>query len=92
VQDAVAVLSERERLILALHLGEQASLEDIGRIYGVNKSTVSRWMAQARSGIQDEVKRLLHARLRVRDTEVDSLYRLVQSDLHVSLVRLLRQA
>ncbi|HET7293198.1 MAG TPA: sigma factor-like helix-turn-helix DNA-binding protein [Vicinamibacteria bacterium] len=90
VQDALAVLSERERLILCLHLGEQASLEDIGRIYAVNKSTVSRWMAQARSRIQDEVKRLLHERLRVRDAEVDSLYRLVQSDLHVSLVRLLR--
>lgn len=91
VQDALAVLSERERLILSLYLGEQASLEDIGRIYAVNKSTVSRWMAQARGRIQDEVKRLLHERLRVRDAEVDSLYRLVQSDLHVSLLRLLRQ-
>jgi RNA polymerase sigma-70 factor (ECF subfamily) len=91
VQDALAVLSERERLILSLHLGEQASLEDIGRIYGVNKSTVSRWMAEARGRIQEEVKRLLHQRLRVRDTEVDSLFRLVRSDLQVSLVRLLRQ-
>lgn len=91
VQDALAVLSERERLVLGLYLGEQASLEDIGRVYAVNKSTVSRWMAQARSRLQDEVKRLLHGRLGVRDAEVDSLYRLVQSDLHVSLARLLRQ-
>jgi RNA polymerase sigma-70 factor (ECF subfamily) len=63
----------------------------IGRFYGgVHRSTVLRWIEAARERILGETRRLLAARLRLSSSELDSLVRLVESQLDTSILRPLR--
>lgn len=89
--DAVAALVPDERQLLRLHFLDGLTLGRIGALRGVDKSTVSRWLAQARARLFDETRHLLRLRLGLREGELDSLMRLVRSQLdEVSVVRLLR--
>jgi RNA polymerase sigma-70 factor (ECF subfamily) len=65
-------------------------VEQIGRMEGTHKSTVSRWLARAREALFDEVRKRLKERLKVSASELDSLLGVLQSQLDLSLVRILR--
>lgn len=90
VGDAIATLPARDRLILKLHLVDALSHEDIGAMYQVHQSTVTRWLAKARESIVKETHRLVRTRLNVDTAELESLAVLVESQLELSLSRLLR--
>lgn len=89
--DALGTLSAEQRGLLRLHFAEGLSLQVIGAMYGVNKSTVSRWLASARAVVFDETLRLLGARLQVESEELRSLTRLLQSQLDISITGALRE-
>jgi len=78
-------LSARERTVLRLHLLDGLNIDRIGALYQVHRATVARWIAQAREVIAQEWRRNLQQRLGATDSEVESLERLVRSDLHVCL-------
>ncbi|WP_437508811.1 sigma-70 family RNA polymerase sigma factor [Sorangium sp. So ce1099] len=84
---ALAALTQRERVILRLHLVSGMSHEKIGVLYKVNQSTVSRWIAKSRETIACEVQRHLHERLGVSRSDIGSLADLVASQLDLSLAR-----
>jgi hypothetical protein len=63
--------------------------EQIGGIYGVNRSTVSRWLASAHQDLLAGIRGLLMKRAGLTPSEFDSLARLVMSHLHVSARTLL---
>jgi RNA polymerase sigma-70 factor len=86
---ALAVLSERERVVWRLNLVGGASHARIASMYRVNQSTVTRWVAVARGRVWKELRRHLSARLGIASTEVESLVRLVRSDFNVSISRVL---
>jgi RNA polymerase sigma-70 factor (ECF subfamily) len=88
--DAVGLLSPRERVILRLHLIDGLSHEEIARMYKVNQSTMTRWIARARETIAKETNRLVCERLHLDTSEYESLAVLVESQLDLSLARLLR--
>jgi RNA polymerase sigma-70 factor (ECF subfamily) len=48
-------------------------VEDIGRVYRVHASTVSRWLAKARLDILAATRAHLVARLDASESEIDSL-------------------
>jgi RNA polymerase sigma-70 factor (ECF subfamily) len=52
---------------------------------GVNRSTVVRWLADVREALFKETRRLLRERLRLNDSEFESLMGLVRSDLDLSI-------
>lgn len=85
----LAGLPERDRLILRFNLVGGLSLEQIGRIYSVNPSTVSRWLSAIRSTIREQVERGLTERLGLRSDESISLAALIASDFDISLATLL---
>jgi len=87
--DALAVLEERERLLLRLQLVSQISVESIGKMYGVAQATASRWLASARDRLQTEVVRLLRERLGASPDEIASLAGVVASQIDLSISRLL---
>jgi len=87
--DALAVLGERERLLLRLHLVSGFSADRIGKMYGVSQPTASRWLKSARETVSDEVTRLLGERLHASKGELASLAGLVASQIEVSIARLL---
>ncbi len=84
---AVLGLSFRQRNLLRYSLCDQLSLEAIGGIYAVNKSTISRWLEAARTLLFDEARKAFQERLRVSDSEYDSIVRMVMSHVDLSLAR-----
>jgi RNA polymerase sigma-70 factor, ECF subfamily len=82
-------LEKRARLVLKLYLVGGMSLAAIGKTFGVTQQTVSRWLAEARARILDDVQRRLADRLKIAREDLPSIARLVASQLDVSLSRLL---
>lgn len=81
---ALDSLPDRERsLLLQYHLDE-ATLEELGALYRVAPSTISRSLAKARATLLGRVRRTLMERMRLSGHEVDSLVRLIQSQFELS--------
>lgn len=89
VRAALAGLPDRDRLLLRLTLVSGMSHEQVGAIYGVNQSTVSRWIARARAEVLAATERDVCARLNLPHSEFRSLAGLFLSDLDLSLSRVL---
>ncbi|MFY2560671.1 sigma-70 family RNA polymerase sigma factor [Corallococcus terminator] len=87
---ALASLSPRERTVLRLHVVDGVSLESIGVMYRAHKSTVSRWVSNARQTVLVGVRERLAERLRLSSGELHSLMHAVRSQLDLSLSGLLR--
>lgn len=87
-RDAVAALGQREKSLLRYQLIEGLSIDDIGALHGVHRSTAARWVAAARDALGDHTRRLLGEQLGARSDEIESIIRLVQSRIDVSVERL----
>lgn len=86
---AVATLDERGRALLRYAFVDSWNVDRIGELYDVHRATAARWVAAVREQLGDEIRKQLAKRLRVRADEVDSIVRLVQSRIDVSLDRML---
>lgn len=86
---ALAELSARERNVLRLQGLDGLSLERIGEVYGVNKSTVSRWLTHVHEVVLQRTRAELAQRLTLDTTQLDSLFRAMRSSLELSVARLL---
>jgi len=84
-------LGDRDRTLLRLHLAEHLSIDVLGSMYAVNRATAARWLAAARSALITGARQRLRERLRLSDTECDSLIALVNSRLDVSIARRLSE-
>jgi RNA polymerase sigma-70 factor (ECF subfamily) len=88
---AIASLSDREVTVLRFYLVDGLNIDRIGQLYGTHRATAARWIAGARTRLLDETRRILGERLRLTNGELDSLIRLVRSNLDLSIVRHLKQ-
>lgn len=91
VKEAFASLTSKQRNILRLHFVNGLSGEKIGAVFRVHQTTVARWLAAAREDVLTTTKSLLRQRLKVRDEELDSIVRGLQSRLDLSMTALLKQ-
>lgn len=91
VEDAIAALEPEQRKLLGLHYSDGLSIDRIGALLGVHRATAARRIRAASDAVRDETRRLLHERLRLSAGEIDSLAGLVQSQLHLSLSRVLQR-
>jgi RNA polymerase sigma-70 factor (ECF subfamily) len=89
VEAAIGDLSTRERLVLRLHLVEQVGIDAIAAAQGVHRATAARWVASAKEALGERVRARLSARWRVGDASLPALRTLVDSQLDLSLGRLL---
>jgi RNA polymerase sigma-70 factor (ECF subfamily) len=87
---AMKKLETRERNLLRLNLIDGLSIDALGELHGVHRSTAARWLAQAERRLQKEVRRALKDRLSVDTTELAELWRVIESRLEVSIQSLLR--
>ncbi len=88
-EQAIADLSDRNRNMLRHHLVEQLSIDEIGTAYGVHRATAARWITAAREAIRGRVRALMTERFGVPPEQLDSVMRLVQSELDLSVHRVL---
>jgi RNA polymerase sigma-70 factor, ECF subfamily len=86
---ALARLTVRERTAFRLTLIAGFPLEKVGAMYQVNASTVSRWLAKARETLLAEMQRFLRERQDLDPADLESMVRLVGSQVDISLSRLL---
>jgi RNA polymerase sigma-70 factor (ECF subfamily) len=82
---ALASLSSRERLCLRLHYADGLDIGRIGRLYKIHRSTVARRLAEYRRKLRESVKERLRKRLKLTDSEYESVLSLVRSQMVVSL-------
>ncbi|MEZ4453987.1 MAG: sigma-70 family RNA polymerase sigma factor [Nannocystaceae bacterium] len=88
-QAALAALPPRERNLLRLTVVEGISATKIAALYNVDRATSKRWLVSARSQLLAGTRARLLAALKLGDEEFESLFRLIQSNLEVSMHRIL---
>jgi RNA polymerase sigma-70 factor (ECF subfamily) len=88
--EAVAQLRDRERSLLRYAFGENLTVEAIGVLYDVHKTTAARWVREAHRALLSAVRVGVVARLGISDDEYASVLRIVHSRLDLSLERYLR--
>nr|WP_276604420.1 sigma-70 family RNA polymerase sigma factor [Nannocystis sp. RBIL2] len=90
-REAVAGLSDRERVLLRQHALDGLSIDRLADFYKVHRSTTARWVEGARRAVLEKTRRALGRRLHVPAAELDSIMRLIDSRLDITLPTLLRE-
>jgi len=89
IRAALAGLDEEARALLRYSVIDGWNVDRIAELYGVHRATAARRVAAAREQLGESIRAELAARLEISTDEVDSIVRLVQSRVDVSLARLL---
>lgn len=84
-RDALDRLPLRERNLLRHVFVDGLSLDQVGGLYHVHRTTALRWMAHAEKSLLGRTRQALMRRLRVGAGEIDSVMRLIASQLEVGL-------
>ncbi|MFO0598023.1 MAG: transcriptional regulator [Myxococcaceae bacterium] len=90
-QEALAALDSRSRNLLRLSYVDRLSIDQLGTMYGTHRSTAARWLAAARDELVQATHRRISERLKLTESDVQSLVGDLQSHLEVSVNRLLRE-
>jgi RNA polymerase sigma-70 factor (ECF subfamily) len=86
---AIASCDAEARTLLRQHLVDGLTIDELGPMYGVHRATAARRLNDAREALLARVRREFAERARVTDREMNSVLRLVESRLGVTLKRLL---
>jgi RNA polymerase sigma-70 factor (ECF subfamily) len=84
---ALASLSSGDRTLLRQHHLDAVTLDALAATHQVHRATIARRLAAARQAVADRTRDELVARLGLATAEIDSVVRLVQSQLDLSLRR-----
>jgi len=87
---ALSALSDQPRALLRYSVVDGWTIDRIGALYGIHRATAARRIAAAREELGGAIRAELAARLAISIGEVDSIVRLVQSRIEVSIERLLQ--
>jgi RNA polymerase sigma-70 factor (ECF subfamily) len=87
---ALAQLPTNDRELLRLHFIEGVSMDDLGKRFRVNRSTIFRRINSCTAALKRSIHERLSGMLGLSTTEVESLADLVASDLDFSLAGFLR--
>lgn len=88
--EALSSLSARDRNLLRLSLAQGLGVEALGALHQVHASTVSRWLARARSELLEGTRASLSRRLALNTAQVDSILRVLDGNFEVSFSSLLK--
>ncbi|MFP2905777.1 sigma-70 family RNA polymerase sigma factor [Pyxidicoccus sp. 3LFB2] len=89
VYEASATLSADERHLLRLHFADQLSTYELGLLFRVNQSTISRWLKSTRTRVYEETRRRLQEQLDLSTSGFKSFLAFVRSQLDLSISQLL---
>ena len=84
---ALQALDERDRAILRHHLLDRLSIDRIGALYDVHRSTAARWLVDIRGRLYARTQEEFRQRLGLAAGEFDSLMAMVLSQLTYSVGR-----
>jgi RNA polymerase sigma-70 factor (ECF subfamily) len=84
LHEAIAALSNRHRVLLLHYYIDGLGLVELGKLFGIAPSNVSRSLAKARVLLVSGIRRSLMRHKKIPPDELDSLVALVHSQLSVS--------
>jgi RNA polymerase sigma-70 factor (ECF subfamily) len=87
--EAVGALTPRDRTIMRLTALDGLTCAQVGQMYGKDASTVSRWLASTRAVLLEKTRHTLSTSLNLSPSALDSLMRVADSELDLSISRLL---
>ena len=90
LSEAFASLSKRERNLMRQRYIDDLNIEALGRLYRVHQATAFRWLKQIEERLATATRSALMTKLAISESQVHSMERLVASQLHLSLPRMLR--
>jgi RNA polymerase sigma-70 factor (ECF subfamily) len=82
---AVNALTERQRNVLRQYYLDGLTIDQLAALYRVDRATTARWVIAARTDVLSGVRTHLAAALGANTEEIDSILRLVRSQLELSL-------
>jgi RNA polymerase sigma-70 factor (ECF subfamily) len=85
--DALKQLGPREQTLLRYHHVDGLNIDEIGAIYRVHRVTAFRWIEKAKEQLVKNTLELLRDRLKLPGKELESVLRMIRSQIHLSLVR-----
>lgn len=89
LEAALRALPERQRAVLRLTYVDGLKAVQLGRLYQVHETTAARWIARAAADVADDARKRLMARLTLSPSSLDSVARMVLSNLDLSIARVL---
>jgi RNA polymerase sigma-70 factor (ECF subfamily) len=89
IEAAAKELAPEERNVLREHYAQGLTIDQIGAVHGIHRATAARRVQRARETLVASARRLLGEKLGVSESELDSVMRLVQSELRISVKRVL---
>src|SRR5262249_27998389 len=89
LREAARALSPEERNVLRDAYARSLSIDQIAGIHGCHRATAARRIERARDRLLTTVRVVLRDKLGVSERALESVLRLVKSDLHVTLERVL---
>ena len=85
--ESLGGLAAREQTLLRYHHVDGLNIDEIGAIYRVHRVTAFRWLEKAKEQLVEKTLETLRSRLRITSRELDSVLRMIRSQIHLSLVR-----
>jgi RNA polymerase sigma-70 factor (ECF subfamily) len=85
--DALGQLGAREQTLLRYHHVDGLNIDEIGAIYRIHRVTAFRWLEKAKDQLVKATLDRLRARLQLPSAELDSVLRMIRSQIHLSLIR-----
>lgn len=89
-EEAARALSPEERNVLREHYAHGLSIDEIAAAHGVHRATAARRIEGAREAVMRGTRQRLMQKLRLSRRELESVVRLIESQLHVTIDRVLR--
>ena len=90
LREAIGDLSAEDRTLLRQQIVDAMSIDAVGAAYGVHRATAARWLTRARSALVAATHQRLAERLKLPVEQMESVIRLVSSQLDASVIRYLR--
>src|SRR5262249_37580505 len=90
LRKALFSLEVRQQNVLRHYFLDRLRIDQIARIHVVHRATAARWLEAAKAQLIRRARRALETQLDVGTGGFDSVVRLLQSQMHVSLQRIFR--
>lgn len=86
-EEAARALDAEERNVLREHYAGKLGIDQLAAVHGIHRATAARRFASAREAVLRRTRQILTERLRLSHGELESVVRLVESRMHVTVER-----
>lgn len=84
-EGALRALPDRERTVLRQHYIDGLTIDELGQLYRVHRSTAARLVARARTLVLEATRSQMMCQLDVQSQDLDSIMRMIRSQIDISL-------